>query len=72
MNEAQVAQAADGAVYFNSRTRGNITGKPGEVRASALSTDGKCSSSLRVFLGLKEAAKQAASTLPCRCSGTQR
>ena len=72
MNEAQVAQAADGAVYFNSRTRGNITGKPGEVRASALSTDGKCNSSLRVFLGLKEAAKQAASTLPCRCSGTQR
>lgn len=40
MNEAQVAEAAGGAVYFNSRTRGNITGKPSEVRASSLSTNG--------------------------------
>lgn len=53
MNEAQVAEtmlpgsaaagdgtAATSAVYFNSRTRGNITGKSSECRASALSTDG--------------------------------
>ena len=40
--------------------------------AGSLAFWGKCSSSLRVFLGLKEAAKQAASTLPCRCSGIQR
>eukprot|EP01052_Picozoa_sp_SAG31_P024717 SAG31_NODE_2121_length_6404_cov_17.936875_6_plen_210_part_00 len=45
---AAAAQAAGGtaagssisAVYFNSRTRGNITGKPSECRASTLSTDG--------------------------------
>jgi sialidase-1 len=50
MNEAQVAETllppptpgatSPSAVYFNSRTRGNITGKPSECRASALSTDG--------------------------------
>ena len=41
MNEAQVAEVApNGAVYFNSRTRGNITGKPSECRASAISRDG--------------------------------
>ena len=40
MNEAQVAEALHGEVYFNSRTRGNISGKPSECRATARST--KC------------------------------
>lgn len=48
MNEAQVAEAAGGALYFNSRTRGNITGKPSEVRASSLSTNGGQSFALPV------------------------
>lgn len=43
MNEAQVAEVVlpEGgrAVYFNSRTRGNIPGKPSECRASSLSRD---------------------------------
>ena len=38
----------NGAVYFNSRTRGNITGKPSECRASAISTDGGASFALPV------------------------
>ena len=53
MNEAQIAEVPAGAggateVYFNSRTRGNITGKPAEVRATARSTDGGDSFALPV------------------------
>ena len=39
-NADAASAAATSAVYFNSRTRGNITGKPSECRASSLSTDG--------------------------------